>query len=251
MRKTLLIAAAALASSVISSQAQVYSQNIVGYVNIVETANVLSLEAPPLDLDGTGTNNTIASIYPNPATGDVVYAFNGVGYDTLTYKVNFNIGTRANPTNVTGWFNGSTPAASYSINPGQSIFYAPTATETNTFVGMVLQGTLTNKNNGYAASGYFGAGNYYLTSSQIPLAGGLDSVLGYVPGVGDVIYTYSSGGYDTWTYKNYAVGTRQNPTNYLGWSDGAVYAEPQISVGQGFWLNPAGGTTWVEVFTNN
>ena len=35
MRKTLLIAAAALASSVISSQAGVYSQNIVGYANIV------------------------------------------------------------------------------------------------------------------------------------------------------------------------------------------------------------------------
>ena len=34
MKKTLLIAAAALAASVISSQAQVYSQNIVGYANV-------------------------------------------------------------------------------------------------------------------------------------------------------------------------------------------------------------------------
>ena len=32
MRKTLLIAAAALAGSIISSQAQVYSQNVVGYL---------------------------------------------------------------------------------------------------------------------------------------------------------------------------------------------------------------------------
>ncbi|HUC86042.1 MAG TPA: hypothetical protein VL970_12670, partial [Candidatus Acidoferrales bacterium] len=69
MRKTLLIAAAALAVSVISSRAQVYSQNIVGYINVPETAGALSLEAPQLDLDGTGTNNTLSSLYPNPSIG--------------------------------------------------------------------------------------------------------------------------------------------------------------------------------------
>src|ERR1035438_8504309 len=144
MRKTLLIAAAALASSVISSQAQVYSQNIVGYVNVPESTGVINLEAPPLDLDGTGTNNTIATVYPNPAIGDAVYAFSGAGYDTLTYKT-LNIGTRLNPTNVTTWFDANgNQAQSYPLWPGRGIFYLPNANETNTFVGQVLSGILTN-----------------------------------------------------------------------------------------------------------
>ena len=37
--KTLLIAAAALAAGILSSSAQTYSQNIVGYVNQVLPAN--------------------------------------------------------------------------------------------------------------------------------------------------------------------------------------------------------------------
>ncbi len=43
MKKTLLIAAAALVAGVISSEAQVYSANIVGYVNVVMPANSIGL----------------------------------------------------------------------------------------------------------------------------------------------------------------------------------------------------------------
>ena len=43
MKKTLLIAAAALVAGVISSEAQVYSANIVGYVNVVMPAGALVL----------------------------------------------------------------------------------------------------------------------------------------------------------------------------------------------------------------
>src|ERR1700735_5475995 len=60
--KTLLIAAAALAAGVMSSQAQgVYSQNIVGYVNVPLVAGY-NLVANQLDLDGTGTNNSIYTV---------------------------------------------------------------------------------------------------------------------------------------------------------------------------------------------
>ncbi len=56
--KTLLIAAAALAAGVISSQAQVYSANIVGYANVVCPASTLVLLANPLD-NGTNTANDV------------------------------------------------------------------------------------------------------------------------------------------------------------------------------------------------
>ena len=74
--KTLLLAGAALAFSLATSQAQVYSQNVVGYVNINLTNGVLNIISPALDADGTGTNNTIASVIgTNVPTGTIVYVF--------------------------------------------------------------------------------------------------------------------------------------------------------------------------------
>jgi hypothetical protein len=249
MRKTLLIAAAALATSVISSQAQgaVYSQNIVGYVNIPVSAGVFSLQAPALDVDGTGTNNTIATVYPNPTQGDSVYVFNSAAgsYDILTYQSK-NLGSRTNPNYVTNWFNGAgNQDATYSINPGEGVFYLPFAKETNTMVGVVLQGTLVNK---YLPT----AGKFAMVSSQVPVSGGLDSVLGYVPTIGDNAYIFANGSYDVFTFQIKNLGSRTNPNYITNWIDAnSVVGEPVINVGQGFWLNPIASTTWVQVFTNN
>src|ERR1700744_2623354 len=60
--KTLLIAAAALAAGVISSEAQVYSQNIVGYINLPLSPGY-TLIGNQLSTDLTGTNNTVASVF--------------------------------------------------------------------------------------------------------------------------------------------------------------------------------------------
>jgi hypothetical protein len=110
-----------------SSQAQgVYSQNIVGYVNIPLTNGVLALVAPALDLDGTGTNNTVASVFSTPAIGDTVYVFNGSGYTALNFKV---VGTGHPVVNVTNWFNGST-ADEPVITVGSGFFIQP-ASNTN------------------------------------------------------------------------------------------------------------------------
>src|SRR6516162_592977 len=58
MKKTLLIAAAALAAGVISTQAQVYSQNIVGYCNVtLQGGGHYTLCASPFD-DGKGNSGT-------------------------------------------------------------------------------------------------------------------------------------------------------------------------------------------------
>ncbi len=60
MKKTLLIAAAALVAGVVSSEAQVYSANIVGYVNVTCPAGAQVLVSNPLD-DGTNQANDLLS----------------------------------------------------------------------------------------------------------------------------------------------------------------------------------------------
>ncbi|MCX7723419.1 MAG: hypothetical protein N2379_10260, partial [Verrucomicrobiae bacterium] len=61
--KTLLAAAAILAVPLATTVAQtnVYSQNVVGYINLTLT-NQITLVANQLDLDGTGTNNTVLTV---------------------------------------------------------------------------------------------------------------------------------------------------------------------------------------------
>jgi hypothetical protein len=223
-----------------SSQAQgVYSQNIVGYVNIPLTNGVLALVAPALDLDGTGTNNTVASVFSTPAIGDTVYVFNGSGYTALNFKV---VGTGHPVVNVTNWFNGSTLSTNFPINPGESVFYLPVANETNTQVGVVLQGSVTNQ--------YFPAANSLgLVSSTIPISGGITSVLGYQPTLGDTVYLYANGGYNAFNYR--VVGTGHPVVNVTNWFNGSTADEPVITVGSGFFIQPASNTNWVETLNVN
>jgi len=235
MRKTLLIAAAALAGSIISSQAQVYSQNIVGYVNIPLTSGTLANITAALDADGTGTNNTISSVFATPSIGDTVYSFNGAGYDVLSY---ISKGSGHPVVYVTNWFNGATAEPNYSINPGESVFYLPAASQTVTEVGVALTGTLKNS--------YFpAAGKIALLGSVSPIGGGLTSVLGYEPNLGDNVYVYGSGAYNVYSY--IAKGSGHPVVYVTNWFNGATAGEPVINVGQGFWLQSAAANSWTEV----
>jgi hypothetical protein len=240
--KTLLItAAAALAAGIMSSQAQVYSQNIVGYVNIPETAGGFSLESLPLDADGTQTNDTFASVFPAPTLGDNVYLFNlnSGQYDLYQYTTK-----NVSHVSTTAWFAPSGSIANTNkIYPGQAYFYNAAANETNTYVGSVLSGALTN-NFVPAANGFS------LVSSLVPIGGGLTSVLNYQPNVGDNVYLFNvtSGQYDLYQYTTKNVS--HVPTT-AWFNPSGVASEPVINVGQGFWLNPAATTTWSQTFTNN
>jgi len=93
MRKTLLITAAALAAGIISTQAQVYSQNIVGYINLSVPVNGFNVLANQLDIgDGTNgfsqvlANGNFASDQ-NLVTNTVLYVWNptGQGYGVYQY----------------------------------------------------------------------------------------------------------------------------------------------------------------------
>jgi len=228
--KTLLVAAAALlAVGVATSQAQVYSQNVVGYVNINLTNGVLACISPALDLDGTGTNNTITTVCgTNLPLQTTVYVFNNSGgFDQLVYKSSHG---------VTGWYFGAGLDNNYSMNPGVGIFIQTTANATVTQVGNVLQGSLTNQ--------YFPStgGSIWLLSSQVPVGGGITTTLGYVPTLQDQVYVYDP------IALNYAEYVYKSQHAVTGWYLGASVSEPQIQVGQGFWLIPANSG---EVWTNN
>jgi hypothetical protein len=246
--KTLAIAAATLAVGAITSQAQVYSQNIVGYVNIPETAGGFSLEAPPLDSDGTGTNNTLATLFSSPGTNDNVYVFNtGTGqYDEYSYLIKTS-GHGTSTTYHTNWWNpGGNVADSFSINPGKSYFYNAFHNKTNTYVGQVLEGVLTNAN-------VPAANGFNLVSSVVPIGGGLTTALGYVPHTNDNVYLYNTGTaqYDEYSYLIKTSGHGTSTTYHTNWWDPAGNPnEPVVAPGQGFWLNPAATVTWTQTFTN-
>ena len=106
----------------------VYSVNSVGYVNLVIAPN-FSIIANPLDAGGT--NNTVANLFAGVSLPNnfKVYKFINGGYSISTFKT------------TTGLWSDST----LSLAPGEAAFVNnPSASPiTNTFVGTVMQGSLT------------------------------------------------------------------------------------------------------------
>ena len=121
MKKTLLIAAAALAAGVISSQAQaVYSQNIVGYVNIPANKGYNNI-ANPLDC-----GNSLTNIIPPGATWDytTVDIWNGLGYSVYTIDSSMSTGVSD--------INDNSPVTAPTIKPGQAFFFYNNTGSSNT-----------------------------------------------------------------------------------------------------------------------
>jgi len=211
--KSLLIAAATLAAGVMSSQAGVYSQNVVGYVNITIAPTNYTLLTVPVDYDGTGTNNQVNLVIgTNLPSGANVQYWTGSGYSQNAYSKS------------KGW---GTPTQKY--NPGQGIFiYNPSNTTTTlTIVGTVLQGGLTNS--------YVLPNSYSLVGSQFPVQGGITTTYGYVPSSGDSVQIWNGNGFIQNSY-----------SKSKGWGSG----EPIIPVGGALFLkttnlNPVWGTNFI------
>ena len=187
--KTLLLAAATFAIGIVSSQAQVYSQNVVGYINQVIPVG-FSMIANQVDYDGTGTNNTLAHIIPSAPIGTYVYKFTGSGYSTYVY--------------AGSWL----PDANLTLNPGEGVFIKNPGPNpiTNTFVGTVLQGTFTNAvSAGYNIKGY-----------NVPISGGISTTLGYPATTGDYLYRWNGATYDVFLYAG--VWLPSEPTINVGQS---------------------------------
>jgi uncharacterized protein YheU (UPF0270 family) len=222
--KILLIAAAALAAGVVSSQAQVYSQNIVGYVNQTYTPGAYVQVATPL-LNSDATNG-VEDLFPGIQSGDAVLTWSGVSFLTYTFLApgqwlfpdGATIGTGPNLPVGTGFF--------YQDNQGGN--------ETNTFVGTVVL------SNSVAVA--FTPGAYKLVGSTPPIgtASLEDTNLNLPLQSGDAVLTWSGVSYLTYTFLA--------PGQWL-YPDGAtIGVSPGLTVGQGFFYqnNQGANENWSQ-----
>lgn len=169
--KTLLISAVALAAGIASSMAQsnVYSVNIVGYVNKPLATNALELIQNPLS-DNTNTlNSTLLSL----GSGSIAYVWNGTGY---------TLSTRGK----TAW------NPDLGVPTGLGLFLKRSGpVGTNTFVGQVVA------NVGASVTNQLAANVTTLTGSLIPYADTLNGTnLGLLGAPnGSLVYQWNGGGY--------------------------------------------------------
>lgn len=230
--KALLLTAAVIAAGIGASQAQVYSVNAVGYVNLTLRPGY-NLIGNPLN----GTNNNINTLIPTMPADSQVLRWSGAAQSFTSIDTYFDVGDPAQ----NGWYNANFERSTTVINPGEGFFVRNAgAAVTVTFVGEVPQGNLTN-------TVFHGYGFY---SSIVPQSAGLQAAMGF-PAAGDMIYTRWSATnqayYGSVTY--FDVGDpAQN-----GWYDGNFNpAEPVPAVGEGFLIyNPSATRGWVRSFTVN
>jgi len=162
--KTLLLTAVLAVGTVATSMADVFSVNVVGYVNVVCPPGYSMIANPLL-----GTNSSITALFTSPPEGTSLFKFNGAGYAIAQF--------------VDGNWEGSLPMT---VAPGEGVFIQnPSATPyTNTFVGEVVLNSTNPVPAGYA-----------IRSSALPQSGLLQTTLGYPVAEGDSIFKWTGSGY--------------------------------------------------------
>jgi hypothetical protein len=212
------------------AQSNVYSLNIVGYVNVAVPQG-FSIVSNPLD-DGLGDGNIITNVLTstNTPVGSQVFLFSPAGgfANTETF---FGSG-------FNNWFPGTNQ-----LSPGAASFlFSPVATNI-TFVGQIAAGNYTNA---------LAAGTFNLVGSIVPESlplgnTGVTNTLQIPASPGDEVFRFSTanfGGYNTITFFN-NLGWF-DPTNPSGSTNG-----PALGVGEGVFLLSTLGGNWVQTFTVN
>jgi hypothetical protein len=217
--KTLLAAAAITAAGLVSSMAQsnVYSLNVVGYVNKSFQSGFFVFVSNPLN----NSTNSLKNIIPNPPDNTQVWRWL-VGAQDLDVA---NIATYS--AGLQQW------SPNPQINPGEGIFVVAGGDFTNTFVGEVPQGALSKS--------LVGNGNFEALGSLVPVGGSLTNVLAQYPATdNDQVWRWLVGAQDldVANISTYSAGLGQ-------WQPDA-----NIPVGDGFFLVRAGGpVNYVRNFT--
>jgi hypothetical protein len=208
--KTLLLTAALTAAGALTSMAQVYSVNIVGYIN-VNVPHGFSILANQLN---NSPDNHLATLFPTPPNGTFVYKFNNASSSYLVDDYD------------SGW-EGDT-AGAMTLNPGEGVFINnPSTAFTATFVGEVQLVSSVSIPLGFS-----------IVSSVIPQSAFLDS-MGYVPANGDFVYQFQNA---TSTYK---VNDYDS-----GWEGDDGGNPPTPAVGEGFFVKSpvSGARSWSRTF---
>jgi uncharacterized protein YukE len=207
MKKTLLIAAAALVAGVVSSQAQVYSANIVGYVNTACPANTFVLVSNPLD-DGTNTANDLFASLPNRSS---IQVWNGSSF--ISYSKTSS-GFNPNP----------------ALPVGAGVFVKSFANFTNTFVGNVVPAP-----GGNSSSNALPANAFVLVGSILPISGNFNDVGTNTFNLNATLPNRSS--VQLWNGSSFI--------SYSKTSSGFNPNNP-YTVGQGFFIKSFATANWVQ-----
>ena len=231
MRTKVLICAAVLAASLASSLAQnVYSINVVGYVNVTLPAHQFTCVANPLDASMGGTianGNDMTNLFkaPNVTIGAGSY-FNTFVPSKIDYST--TVPTYSTRTALL--------SANFAMPPGTAaMFFNGSSSDTvATFIGQVPQGTY---NVASMASHTFN-----MLGSPIPIGGDTTNsttVVGLAPNAGDSIATFNSAKIDWLPAVTWSTRTKT-------WS-----GPMPVNVGQGFlyFNGSASVNNWVSNFS--
>jgi len=214
----------------LTAAAQVYSVNVVGYINLTLKPG-FNMVANQLDA-GAGKNFLDQLLPTGLPDGTMCYKYNGTKFLVATYIV---VGAESM------WDFGDATAADFSLAPGEGAFLRVpgTADATITFVGEVKQGTLTTQ---------LPAG-FWIASSQVPQAGVLATDTGnpnppvnlLMPAAdGDMVYKWNVGlqKYDVYTFIAPPPGTETM------WDP----APPPVEVGESVFVRKIAPAAWTRTF---
>jgi len=210
--KTLLLTAALVAAGAASSMAQVYSVNLVGYINkslpkgYYMVANQLN----------NGNGNKLVDLIPNPAEGTTVYKAKTTGGYLID---DFADGAwEGDDLNMT-------------LAPGEGAFINSPVAQTVTFVGEVTLSSSITRPAGYR-----------IVSSVVPQAGALDT-LSFPAVEGQFTYQFKPGG--GYIINDFADGAWEGDGN------GATPTVAIGESFWWFVPASAGSATWTRNFTVN
>jgi len=233
--KTLLLTAATVAAGALSSMAQnVYSVNVVGYVN-VPLVQGYSLIANPLNAGDNSVSNLFNTLYNSgsgPIAGDNLFTWNGSGF----------IG------DFLDQFGGGWSNPGLQLPPGVGFLYqhiANPGSATNTFVGTVVQGPATNN----VPVGYS------IQSSQWPVQDYLGNL--EQPQPGDYLFLWNGSGFIGIFNDQFGGGWSPFGTNNIPLLPGVTVSQtlgPLMPVGSSVLYfvaqaNTPGPETWTSNFT--
>jgi len=219
MRTKAVLCAAALAAGAVTSMAQsnVYSLNVVGYVNKSFSAANFVLVCNPFN----AATNDLNTIIPNAPDGTQVWRW-------LVDKQDLDVNNIASYSAANkAW------APNPVLNPGEGFFVVAGSDFTNTFVGDVPQGSLTNALVGNSA--------FEAIGSKVPVGGNLATVLaGYPATDGDQVWTWNTALQDFNVSDVASYSAAQSKWN----------PDATVAVGDAFFLVRAGGpVNYVRNFT--
>jgi len=220
----------------VMAQANVYSLNAVGYINLTLPVG-FSMIANQLSNSVDNTIGTLLNDASGVYDGVVIYKYAAGAYTTDT-------GDSQGSGNANGWDNNGV----ITLNPGEAAWLnngtgAPLAI---TFVGTVPQG----------ANTVVVSPGFNMIASPVPFAGDVVTTMGLTQ------YEANADGSDVFVWNNPATGHPHGGyTTYtvdIAGGGGAGFngdwdppGDPQAGIGQGFWFNATAGFNWVQTFSVN